>query len=148
MSGEPIDVAVRRLRDDAILPSQAYEGDAGLDLAACEGVVLGPGERAAVATGIAVEIPDGYAGFVQPRSGLAARHGIGVVNSPGLIDSGYRGEVRVVLLNTDRSRSFTVEPGMRIAQLVVAPVAAVRLVEVEELAASERGARGFGSSAR
>ena len=141
-----IDVAVRRLRDDAILPTKAYEGDAGLDLASCEGVPLGPGERATVSTGIAVEIPEGYAGFVQPRSGLAARHGIGVVNSPGLIDSGYRGEIRVVLLNTDRSLAFTVEPGMRIAQLVVVPVAAVRLVEAGELAVSERGPRGFGSS--
>ena len=98
-------------------------------------------------TGLAVEIPDGYAGFVQPRSGLAARHGIGVVNSPGLIDSGYRGEIRVVLLNTDAREPFTVEPGMRIAQLVIAPVATVRLVEVAELAASSRGDRGFGSSA-
>jgi dUTP pyrophosphatase len=109
-------------------------------------VTLGPGERAVVGTGVAVEIPAGYAGFVQPRSGLASRHGIGVVNSPGLIDSGYRGEIRVVLLNTDRDESFTVEPGMRVAQLVVAPVASVRLIEVDELAASERGARGFGSS--
>lgn len=142
-----IEVGVRRLRDDAVLPGQAYEGDAGLDLAACEEIELGPGERAVVPTGIAVEIPSGYAGFVQPRSGLAARHGIGVVNSPGLIDSGYRGEIRVVLLNTDSVETFTVEPGMRIAQLVVTPVASVRLVEVEELAASERGARGFGSSA-
>jgi dUTP pyrophosphatase len=142
-----IEVAVRRLREDAALPSQAYDGDAGMDLAACERVVLDPGERATISTGIAVEIPDGYAGFVQPRSGLAARHGIGVVNSPGLIDSGYRGEIRVVLLNTDARMAFTVEPGMRIAQLVVAPVAAVRLVEVTELAASVRGDRGFGSSA-
>jgi dUTP diphosphatase len=142
-----IEVSVRRLRDDAILPRQAYEGDAGLDLAACERVMLGPGERAVVPTGIAVEIPDGYAGFVQPRSGLASRHGIGVVNSPGLIDSGYRGEIRVVLLNTDRTEPFEVEPGMRIAQLVVAPVASVQLVEVDELAVSERGSRGFGSSA-
>jgi dUTP pyrophosphatase len=142
-----IEIAVRRLREDAVLPSQAYEGDAGLDLAACDEVELAPGERAVVPTGIAVEIPDGYAGFVQPRSGLAARHGIGVVNSPGLIDQGYRGEIRVVLLNTDRREPFTVEPGMRIAQLVIAPVASVRLVEVGELAASERGARGFGSSA-
>jgi len=141
-----IDVSVRRLREDAILPSKAYDGDAGFDLAACEGVTLLPGERASVGTGIAVEIPEGYAGFVQPRSGLAARHGIGVVNSPGLIDSGYRGEIRVVLLNTDRAEPFAVEPGMRIAQLVIAPVATVRLVEVEELAASARGARGFGSS--
>ena len=99
-----------------------------------------------VPTGLAVEIPEGYAGFVQPRSGLAARHGIGVVNSPGLIDSGYRGEIRVVFINTDRESPFVVEPGMRIAQLVIAPVASVRLVEVEELAASERGGRGFGSS--
>lgn len=142
-----IDVAVRRLRADAVLPSRAYAGDAGFDLAACESTTLAPGERALVSTGIAVEIPDGYAGFVQPRSGLAARHGIGVVNSPGLIDSGYRGEVCVVLLNTDREHVFTVEPGMRIAQLVIAPVATVRLVEVEELAASERGAHGFGSTA-
>ena len=89
---------------------------------------------------------DGYAGFVQPRSGLAARHGVGVVNSPGLIDSGYRGEIKIVLINTDRDEAFVVDPGMRIAQLVVAPVAAVRMVEVEELAVSERGARGFGSS--
>jgi dUTP pyrophosphatase len=144
---EVVEVAVHRLREDATLPSRAYDGDAGLDLAACEEVTLAPGERASVGTGIAVEIPEGYAGFVQPRSGLAARHGIGVVNSPGLIDAGYRGEVRVVLLNTDAREAFTVEPGMRIAQLVVAPVASVRLVEVEELATSERGARGFGSSA-
>jgi dUTP diphosphatase len=142
-----IEVAVRRLRSDAQLPEQAHQGDAGLDLVACDGAVLEPGERAVVSTGIAVEIPPGYAGFVQPRSGLAARHGIGVVNSPGLIDSGYRGEIRVVLLNTDRSDTFVVEPGMRIAQLVIAPVAEVRLVEVEELATSERGARGFGSTA-
>ena len=142
-----IEVAVRRLRSDAQLPEQAYDGDAGLDLVACEGAVLEPGERAVVPTGIAVEIPEGYAGFVQPRSGLAARHGIGIVNAPGLIDSGYRGEIRVVLLNTDRSETFVVEPGMRVAQLVIAPVADVHLVEVEELAGSERGARGFGSTA-
>ena len=142
-----IEVAVRRLRSDAQLPGQAYEGDAGLDLVACEGAVLEPGERAVVSTGIAGEIPPGHAGFVQPRSGLAARHGIGVVNSPGLIDSGYRGEIRVVLINTDRAETFVVEPGMRIAQLVVAPVADVHLVEVEELETSERGARGFGSTA-
>jgi dUTP pyrophosphatase len=141
-----IEVAVRRLRPNAEIPGQAYEGDAGLDLAACEPAVLEPGERAVVPTGVAVEIPEGYAGFVQPRSGLAARHGIGIVNSPGLIDSGYRGEIRVVLLNTGRE-PFSVEAGMRIAQLVIAPVASVRLVEVDELAASERGTQGFGSSA-
>lgn len=142
-----IELAVRRLREDAVLPKQAYEGDAGVDLSACESTRLGPGERAVVATGIAVEIPAGYAGFVQPRSGLAARHGITIVNSPGLIDSGYRGEIRVVLHNTDSTDEFVVEPGMRIAQLVVVPVASVALVEVAELAASERGGRGFGSSA-
>lgn len=142
-----IDVAVRRLRADAVLPRQAYEADAGVDLAACEAAVLEPGARAVIPTGLAVEIPDGYAGLVLPRSGLAARHGISVVNSPGLIDSGYRGEIRVVLLNSDREEPFVIEPGMRIAQLVIAPVASVRLVEVEELATSERGARGFGSSA-
>ena len=141
-----IDVAIRRLRPDAHVPLQAYEGDAGLDLAACERTVLEPGARGTVPTGVAVEIPDGYAGFVQPRSGLAARHGIGIVNSPGLIDSGYRGEIRVVLLNTDREHTFVVEPGMRVAQLVIAPVASVRLTEVDELAVSERGSRGFGSS--
>lgn len=143
-----IEVPVTRLREDAVLPLQAYEGDAGLDLAACEAVTLGPGERAVVPTGIAVAIPPGHAGFVQPRSGLAARHGLAIVNAPGLIDSGYRGEVRVVLLNTDRAAAFTVEPGMRVAQLVVLPVPAVELVEVEELPESaERGVRGFGSSA-
>jgi dUTP pyrophosphatase len=142
-----IEIAVRRLRDDAVLPVQAYPGDAGLDLVACEGARLPPGGRATVPTGIAVEIPAGHAGFVQPRSGLAARHGLTIVNAPGLIDSGYRGEIHVVLLNTDQDEEFVVEPGMRIAQLVVVPVASVRLVEVAELATSTRGARGFGSSA-
>lgn len=129
------------------MPARAYPGDAGLDLAACDRVELGPGERAIVGTGLAVAIPDGYAGFVQPRSGLAAEHGISVVNAPGLIDSGYRGEVRVVLLNTDAARPFVIEPGMRIAQLVVLAAPELDVVEVEELPASERGDRGFGSSA-
>lgn len=141
-----IEVAIRRLRPDAVVPDRAYAGDAGLDLAACERVVLGPGERSVVGTGLAVAIPDGYAGFVQPRSGLAARHGITIVNTPGLVDAGYRGEIRIILLNTDRDDPFTVEPGMRIAQLVVVPVSAVELVEVDELPESERGVRGFGSS--
>jgi dUTP pyrophosphatase len=141
-----IELPITRLRDDATLPVRAYSGDAGLDLASCERVELGPGERALVGTGLAVAIPEGYAGFVQPRSGLAARHGVSVVNSPGLVDSGYRGELRVVLLNTDRQTPFVVEPGMRIAQLVVLPVPALELVEVDELPASERGVRGFGSS--
>jgi dUTP pyrophosphatase len=128
------------------VPARAYSGDAGLDLAACERVELAPGERALVATGLAVAIPEGYAGFVQPRSGLAAKHGISIVNTPGLVDSGYRGELQVALLNTDARETFVVEPGMRIAQLVVLAVPGIDLVEVESLPASERGARGFGSS--
>jgi dUTP pyrophosphatase len=142
-----IELPIQRLRDDAVVPQRAYAGDAGLDLSACERVELAPGERALVGTGLAVAIPEGYAGFVQPRSGLAAKHGLTVVNSPGLVDSGYRGELRVVLLNTDASESFLVEPGMRIAQLVVLPIPSFELVEVDELPASERGERGFGSSA-
>lgn len=129
-----------------MIPSRAFAGDAGLDLAACERVELRPGERALVGTGLAVAIPDGYAGFVQPRSGLAARHGISIVNTPGLVDAGYRGELKVALLNTDIRDSFVVEPGMRIAQLVVLPIPAVQPVEVDELPASDRGADGFGSS--
>ena len=142
-----IELPIRRLRDDAVVPTRAYEGDAGFDLAACERVELGPGERATVGTGLAVAVPDGFAGFVQPRSGLASRHGVTIVNSPGLVDSGYRGEVRVVLLNTDAREPFVVEAGMRIAQLVVLPVPDVEPVEVDELPESERGVRGFGSSA-
>ncbi len=129
-----------------MLPAQAYPGDAGLDLATCERIELAPGERALVPTGLAVAIPEGHAGFVQPRSGLAARHGITVVNSPGLIDSGSRGEVKVVLLNTDAAETFVAEAGERIAQLLVLRVPAVELVEVDELPESERGALGFGSS--
>jgi dUTP pyrophosphatase len=141
-----IELPIARLRDDARLPERAYAGDAGLDLFACERVELAPGERAVVPTGIAVAIPEGFAGFVQPRSGLAARYGISVVNSPGLIDSGYRGEIRVVLLNTDPERGFVAEAGDRIAQLVVVPIPELELVEVAELPPSERGVRGFGSS--
>jgi dUTP pyrophosphatase len=137
---------IRRLRPDAVLPQRAYSGDAGLDLSACERVVLAPGERATVGTGLAVAIPDGYAGFVQPRSGLAARHGITIVNAPGLVDSGYRGEVMVVLLNTDREAPFEVEAGMRIAQLVLMEVPDVEVDVVDALPGSERGARGHGSS--
>jgi dUTP pyrophosphatase len=139
-------LAVKRLRPDAILPERAYPGDAALDLAACERVTIAPGERAVVGTGIAVVIPDGHAGLVLPRSGLAARHGLGKVNAPGLIDSGYRGEVKVILLNTDRNDPFVVEPGMRIAQLMVVALPALELVEVEELPGSERGTGGIGSS--
>ena len=141
-----IELPIRRLRPDAQVPTRAYDGDAGIDLAACERVELAPGERALVSTGLAVAIPAGYAGYVQPRSGLATKHGISIVNTPGLVDSGYRGELLVNLLNTDPREPFVVEPGMRIAQLVVLAVPEVDPVEVEELPESERGDRGFGSS--
>jgi dUTP pyrophosphatase len=141
-----IELPIQRLRTDAVLPERAYPGDAGLDLASCERVELAPGERAVVGTGLAVAIPEGYAGFVQPRSGLADRHGISIVNAPGLIDSGYRGELKVILLNTDRSDPFVVEPGMRIAQLVVLEVPQLELAETDDLPATERGVRGHGSS--
>ena len=124
----------------------AYAGDAGLDLSSVERLVLRPGRRSMVGTGLAVAIPAGHAGFVQPRSGLAAKHGIAVVNSPGLIDAGYRGELRVVLLNTDPERDFTIEVGDRIAQLVILALPRIELVEVYELPGSERAERGFGSS--
>ena len=136
----------KRLDESATLPVRAYAGDAGLDLSAAERVELAPGTRALVGTGLSVAIPDGHAGFVQPRSGLAAEHGITIVNSPGLVDSGYRGELKVILLNTDAAQTFVVEPGMRIAQLVVVPVATPQAVEVTELPESERGEKGFGSS--
>jgi dUTP pyrophosphatase len=141
-----IELPVTRLRDDASLPEGAYPGDAGLDLVACERVEVGPGERCVVPTGIAVAIPEGYAGLVIPRSGLALEHGISLVNTPGLIDSGYRGEVRVIALNTDRERPFTVEAGMRIAQLVVTPAPGVDVVLQDELPETVRGVAGFGSS--
>src|SRR3954447_26109889 len=137
------------LTGDAKAPARAHEGDAGYDLYAAETASLGPGERASVATGIAIAIPDGHAGLVLPRSGLALKHGIALVNAPGLIDAGYRGEVRVLLLNTDRDAAFEVEVGDRIAQLVIVRHAAPdELVEVETLGESVRGAGGFGSSGR
>jgi dUTP pyrophosphatase len=128
------------------VPARAYSGDAGLDLSACDRVELAPGARALVPTGLAVAIPEGYAGYVQPRSGLASKHGISIVNTPGLVDSGYRGELLVNLVNTDRDETFVVEPGMRIAQLVILELPEIELVEVDELPESERGVRGFGSS--
>jgi len=139
-------LAVARLGSGARLPTRAYPDDAGLDLYAAEPARLGPGERASVGTGVAVQIPAGHAGLVLARSGLAARHGIALVNAPGLIDPGYRGELRVLLLNTDRSASFDIAPGDRIAQLVLVAVAAAEVDEVEELPGTSRGARGFGSS--
>jgi dUTP pyrophosphatase len=137
---------VRRLDPAARLPTRAYEGDAGLDLYALEPAEIPPGERASVRTGIAIEIPPGQAGLVLPRSGLAARHGIALVNAPGLIDAGYRGEVQVLLLNTDRDATFMVAAGERIAQLVLVQIETPEVTEVEELELSERGAGGFGSS--
>jgi dUTP pyrophosphatase len=143
-----VELRVSRIEDGAVLPKRAHEGDAGLDLHSCEPAHIGPGERWSVGTGIAVEIPDGHAGLVLPRSGLAREHGIALVNSPGLIDSGYRGEVRVLLLNTDPAETFRVEPGDRIAQLVVVAVALAEPVEAEALSESARGDGGFGSSGR
>ncbi len=137
---------MRRLHPAAVLPSRAYDGDAGFDLCATEGVLLGPGERASVGTGLALEIPERHAGLVLPRSGLAERHGLALVNAPGLIDAGYRGEVRVLLLNTDRSAAVTITSGERIAQLVIIRVETPDVVEVRELPLSARSGRGFGSS--
>jgi dUTP pyrophosphatase len=141
-----MNLRIARLDERARLPTRAHDDDAGLDLYALEPVVLAAGERASVPTGIAVEIPPGHAGLVLPRSGLAARHGISVVNAPGLIDSGYRGEVRVLLLNTDRARPFELGAGDRIAQLVLVRVALATPTEVDALGDSDRGAGGFGSS--
>jgi dUTP diphosphatase len=142
------DLPVRRLDPDLPLPAYAHPGDAGADLRAAEEVVLPPGGRAVVRTGMAVAVPDGFAAFVHPRSGLAAGHGITLVNAPGTIDAGYRGEVKVVLLNTDPAQPFKVSRGDRIAQLVVQPVARVRIVEVDELPPTPRGDGGFGSTGR
>lgn len=143
-----MELPVAKLKDGAVLPSRAHEGDAGLDLYACEAAHIGPGERWSVGTGIAVEIPAGHAGLVLPRSGLAREHGIALVNSPGLVDAGYRGEVRVLLLNTDPAEIFRIEPGDRIAQLLIAPVALAEPLEAAALAESVRGEGGFGSSGR
>jgi dUTP pyrophosphatase len=137
-----------RLSEAAKAPTRAHPNDAGCDLYAAEALTLAPGERGSVGTGIAVEIPEGSAGLVLPRSGLAAKHGIALVNAPGLIDAGYRGEVRVLLLNTDRAEPFAVEPGDRIAQLVIVAVGDADPVEADSLADSVRGEGGFGSSGR
>jgi dUTP pyrophosphatase len=141
-----IDLQVRLLAENATLPSRAHPGDAGLDLYAAEAARIGPGERASVGTGIAIAVPEGHAGLVLPRSGNAARHGVGLANAPGLIDAGYRGEVRVLLLNTDREQPFIVETGDRIAQLLITPFAAVDAIEAADLTDTARGSAGFGSS--
>ena len=143
-----MEILVQRLDAGVPMPSRAHPGDAGLDLHAAEDVTLKPGERASVPTGIAVAIPEGCAGFVVPRSGLAAKHGVGVVNAPGLIDSGYRGEIRVLLVNLDQNEAFELRRGERIAQLVIQRVAEATLREVGELPPSARGEGGFGSTGR
>ena len=142
------ELPVRRLDPELPLPEYAHPGDAGADLRAAAEVVLPPGGRATVGTGLAVAVPDGYAAFVHPRSGLASRHGITVVNAPGTVDAGYRGEIRVVLLNTDLAEPFTVRRGDRIAQLVVQPVTRARFLDSDELPPTPRGDGGFGSTGR
>jgi dUTP pyrophosphatase len=144
----PIELLVKLLDEDIPIPEYRHPGDAGLDLPSRIDIVIEPGERAMVPTGLAVAIPNGYAGLVLPRSGLAARHGIGLVNSPGLIDSGYRGEVAVVLINTDKTQPFRISRGDRIAQLMIQKVEEVAVVAVEDLAESHRGAGGFGSTGK
>ena len=139
-------VPIKILSRDAQIPHMAYNGDAGVDLRSVERIVLKPQERAMVATGLALALPEGYAGFILPRSGLAAKHGISIVNAPGLVDSNYRGELKVILLNTDPDNSFTIEIGDRIAQLIVMPVPTINFEQVEELTESQRGESGFGSS--
>jgi dUTP pyrophosphatase len=143
-----MELRVQRLAATAKLPTRATAGDAGLDLYASEPARLGAGERASVGIGIAIEVPEGHAGLVLPRSGWAAKHGISLVNAPGLIDAGYRGEVRVLLLNTDREEAFEISEGDRIAQLLVVPFAPLQPVEADALAESERGEGGFGSTGR
>jgi dUTP pyrophosphatase len=143
-----VQLSVLKLKEEALLPTRAHKGDAGLDLYACEAAHIGPGERWSVGTGVGVEIPAGHAGLVLPRSGLARDHGIALVNAPGLIDSGYRGELRVLLLNTDPAETFRVELGDRIAQLLLTPIATAEPVEATALSETIRGEGGFGSSGR
>lgn len=143
-----MDLPVAKLKDEALLPTRAHDGDAGLDLYSCESAHIGPGERWSIGTGVGVEIPDGHAGLVLPRSGLARDHGISLVNSPGLIDSGYRGELRVLLLNNDPAETFRVAAGDRIAQLVVVPIVLAVPLETTVLTDSARATGGFGSSGR
>ncbi|KIE50190.1 MAG: deoxyuridine 5'-triphosphate nucleotidohydrolase [marine actinobacterium MedAcidi-G2B] len=144
-----MEIPITRIDSDLPLPAYAKEGDAGADLVANENVMLPPaGGRALISTGVAIAIPEGYAGFVQPRSGLAAKHGVTCLNTPGLIDSGYRGELKVLLVNTDPETPFAVVKGERIAQLVIQRVESVEFIEVEALSDSDRGSGGFGSTGR
>jgi dUTP pyrophosphatase len=146
IDSEPVQVLVHRLDPELPLPAYAHPGDAGLDLVAREDVTLVPGGRTAVPTGVAVALPAGYVGLVHPRSGLARKHGITVLNAPGTVDAGYRGEIQVILVNTDPSATFTVRRGDRVAQLVVQQVAQAELIEVDSLPGSARGEGGFGST--
>jgi len=141
-----IELRIKLLDEDLPMPRYQHEGDAGLDLPSRVDFVLEPGERAMIPTGIAVAIPPGYAGFVLPRSGLASRHGIALVNSPGLVDAGYRGEMSIVMINTDKREAFHIKRGDRIAQLVIQRVENVTIVKVDELDDTSRGAGGFGST--
>lgn len=143
-----VEVLIHRLDAELPMPSYAHPGDAGADLYAAEAVELLPGERAVVGTGVAIALPDGYAAFVHPRSGLAARHGITMVNAPGTVDAGYRGEIKVTLINTDAKESFRLQRGDRVAQLVIQRVERAAFYEVERLPGSVRGANGFGSTGR
>lgn len=143
-----MELKVQLLSDSATLPTRSHEGDAGLDLYAAEPAHIGPGERWQVATGIAIEIPPGHAGLVLPRSGLARRHGISLVNAPGLIDAGYRGEVKVLLLNNDPAEIFRIKPGDRIAQLLVTPFLPIEPLQADTLSETDRGDSGFGSTGR
>ncbi|SEL02343.1 dUTP diphosphatase [Nonomuraea pusilla] len=143
-----VEVLIQRLDPGLPLPSYAHPGDAGADLYAAEDAELLPGERAVIGTGVSIALPDGYAAFVHPRSGLAARHGVTLVNAPGTVDAGYRGEIRVTLINTDAKEPFRVRRGDRVAQLVVQRVERVAFYEVERLPGSARGADGFGSTGR
>lgn len=146
MNFKLVEVKITKLSSEAIIPRYAKTGDAGLDICSMQDLVLNPGQRALIQTGLAIAIPNGYAGFMQPRSGLAIKHGITLVNTPGLIDSGYRGELKIILLNTDTKESFEIHKGDRIAQLVIQQVPDIRLELVEELDDTERGTNGFGSS--
>ena len=141
-----ITVRIKRLDPDVTLPSYAYTGDAGLDLRASESADIAPHCRALIPTGLAIAIPDGYAGFVQPRSGMALKQGLSIANTPGLIDAHYRGELKIIAVNLDPERPIHIERGERIAQLVIQRVPAVELVEVDELDETDRGTGGFGSS--
>ena len=141
-----MELPVKKLNEKAVLPKTAYAGDAGIDLSSIEEIILQPFERAAVATGLAVAIPDGYAGFVLPRSGSAIKTGLSLVNAPGLIDSGYRGELKCIVINLDPQTPIHINPGDRIAQLVIMQVENLKLLEVTELDETDRGTGGFGSS--